>query len=36
MCAQNWIWASTSRGGVLEDEIFIGEEVISNDDDGPQ
>ncbi|KAH9705537.1 BED-type domain-containing protein [Citrus sinensis] len=26
MCAQNWIWASTFRGGVPEDEIFTGEE----------
>ncbi|KAH9658703.1 hat family dimerization domain containing protein expressed [Citrus sinensis] len=33
MCAQNWIWASTFRGGVPEDEIFTGEEVISDDDD---
>ncbi|KAH9761531.1 BED-type domain-containing protein [Citrus sinensis] len=36
MCAQNWIWASTFRGGVPEDEIFTGEEVISDDDDEPQ
>ncbi|KAH9771969.1 hat family dimerization domain containing protein expressed [Citrus sinensis] len=36
MCAQNWIWASTFRGGVSEDEIFTGEEVISDDDDEPQ
>ncbi|KAH9657272.1 BED-type domain-containing protein [Citrus sinensis] len=32
MCAQNWIWAS-SRGGVPENEIFAGEELISDDDD---
>ena len=60
MCAQNWIWASTSQGiklfelyynnicllkmflnlnllflllgEVLDDEIFVGEEVILNDD----
>ena len=64
MCAQNWIWAFTSRGiklfelcysiiyllkmllnlnmlflllgGVSDDEIFTGEEVISDDDDGAQ
>ncbi|KAH9698081.1 BED-type domain-containing protein [Citrus sinensis] len=32
MCAQNWIWAS-SQGGVPKNEIFAGEEVISDDDD---
>ncbi|KAH9801502.1 hypothetical protein KPL71_001060 [Citrus sinensis] len=32
MCAQNWIWAS-SRGEVPENEIFAGEELISDDDD---
>ena len=64
MCAQNWIWASTSRGinlfelyysiiyllkmllnlsvlflllgGVSEDEIFAGKEIISDDDDAAQ
>ncbi|KAK9229235.1 hypothetical protein WN944_022194 [Citrus x changshan-huyou] len=29
MCAQNWIWAFTSRGGVSDDEIFTGEEFES-------
>ncbi|KAK9180368.1 hypothetical protein WN943_029577 [Citrus x changshan-huyou] len=36
MCAQNWIWVSTSRGRVPKDEIFTRVEVISEDDEEPQ
>ncbi|KAK9220949.1 hypothetical protein WN944_009373 [Citrus x changshan-huyou] len=36
MCSQHWLWATSSRGGVPEEEIFTGEELKDEDEDGPQ
>ncbi|KAH9659476.1 BED-type domain-containing protein [Citrus sinensis] len=36
MCSQHWLWATSSRGGVPEEEIFAGEELKDEDEDGPQ
>ncbi|KAH9707912.1 BED-type domain-containing protein [Citrus sinensis] len=36
MCSQLWLWATSSGGGVPEEEIFTGEELKDVDEDGPQ
>ncbi|KAH9801069.1 BED-type domain-containing protein [Citrus sinensis] len=36
MCSQHWLWATSNRGGVPEEEIFTGEELKDEDEDGLQ
>lgn len=35
MCTHQWLWAA-DRGGIPEEEIFTGEELNDDEDDGPQ
>ncbi|KAH9777021.1 BED-type domain-containing protein [Citrus sinensis] len=35
MCTQHWLWAN-SKGKILESEIFNGEELVDEDESGPQ